>query len=188
MNGAYSFKPYDQDEEWMVWVCVAPLMSIYPLFYDGEATLFQSIGYVFGCLLFWFGAVIGIMEHYTKITVSDQGIFVGRGKRVVVPATKWNAFACAYLVDLSWTDRDKIGFRYKRYASYYFIFVKNPLTDAEINKLTSRLVKAKPLGEWKGHIAFRSNEQHNSAIQQCIGEQLPLIALKKNSEGEICRV
>lgn len=188
MANQYTFRPYEKEEEWKIWLCVAPMMSIFPLFYDGEATLFQSISYVIVCLLFWFGAVLGIMEYRTTISVSDRGISVNRGKRNVVPLTNWKTIECAYLLDVSWTDSDKTGFRNKRYASYYFIFTRNQLTDAEIVKLTSRLAKSKPLGKMNGHIVFRSNEQHNIAIRQYIGEQIPLIELKRNSEGEISRV
>ena len=188
MDNVYIFRPYEKDDEWIVWVCAAPMLSIYPLFYDGEATLLQSISYVIFCLLFWFGAVLGIMEHCTNISVSYQGISVSRGKHDVVPLTNWKTFECAYLLDVSWTDSDKIGFRNKRYASYYFIFTRNQLTDAEIVKLTSRLAKSKPLGKMNGHIVFRSDEQHNIAIRQYIGEQIPLIELKRNSEGEISRI
>jgi hypothetical protein len=188
MDNAYSFRPYEKDDEWIVWVCVAPMLSIFPLFYDGEATLFQMIGFGLICLLFWFEAVLGIMEHCTDISVSYQGISVSRGKYDVVPLINWNTFACAYLLDVSWTDSDKAGFRNKRYASYYFIFTRNQLSDAEIIKFSSRLAKSKPLGKMKGHIVFRSNEQHNAAIRQCIAEKIPLVEIKKNAEGEISRV
>ena len=188
MDNAYSFRPYEKDDEWLVWVCVAPMLSIFPLFYDGEVTLFQTIGFALICLSFWFSAVLGIMEHRTNISVSDQGISVSRGKHDVVPLTNWNKFECAYLLDISWTDTDKTGFRNRRYASHYFIFTRNQLTDAEIIKLSSRLAKSKPLGKIKGHIVFRSNEQHNAAIRQCIAEKIPLVEIKKNAEGEISRV
>ena len=164
------------------------MLSIYPLVYDGKATLFQIICFALFCTLSWVEAILGIMEHRTTISVSDQGISVRRGKHDVVPLTNWNTFECAYLLDISWTDSDKKGFRNKRYASYYFVFVKNQLADDEINQLASRLAKTKPLGKMRGHVAFRSSEQHNKVIRQSIGEQIPIVTMQKNAEGKLSRV
>jgi hypothetical protein len=76
----------------------------------------------------------------------------------------------------------------KRYASFYFVLAIDEISDSELQKLVSVMPGSKHCGKVRGCIVFRTNKEHNAVIRQCIGDQIPLVEMKVNAEGDFTRI
>lgn len=187
MEKHYCFKPYN-DKEYQIWTLVAAMLTIFPLFVDEVYEWYIYAAWGISVVLFWIAACRTFLEYRTEVTVSEEGIRIERGKHDVVLFVRWNTFESAYLLDVSWTDKDHAGFRNKRYAAYYMVLAKSKTTDVELQKLASRLSRNKPCGKVGDFVVFRSGEEHNALIRQYIGEQIPFAEIKMNEEGKSSRL
>lgn len=187
MSKHYCFKPYN-DKEYQIWILVAAMLTIVPLFADDVYQWYIYAAWGVSVLLFWMAACKALLEYHVEVTVSEEGIRIGRGKYDVVPFARWNTFESAWLLDVSWTDKDQAGFRNKRYAAYYVVLVKHKTAESELQKLASRLSRSKPCGKVGDFVVFRSGEEHNALLRQYIGEQIAFVEMKMNEEGAISRL
>ena len=187
MEGTYKFKPY-QDKEYQIWLCLASACTIGLVVHDGVEKWHVYASLVFFVCLSWAVTLKTLAEHLTEVEISENGIRIRRGKRTVIPLKSWDCFSGAYILDVSWTDADRTGFRRKRYAAYYFLLSEEELTNDQISDLSSRLADYKPCGKFRKHIVIRTNAAFNEKVKAYVGDKIPFIEIKMNAEGELLRL
>lgn len=185
----YRYKPYENDkDEAKIWFVVAAMMTIVPLVAE-EAQLWWAVAAWAICtVLFWKVAFLSRKEKVAEVILSDEGIRIVSGKRDALSFQNWERFGCAYLLDLTWTDTDHLGFKKQRYGAYYLVLAEKALPESELSKLAGRLSGRKPCGKIGDYTAVQSTEEANSHIHACIGGKIPLIERNINAEGKTVRL
>lgn len=185
----YRYKPYENDkDEAKVWFSIAAMMTIAPLVAEEGQPWWVVAAWAICTVLFWKAAFLSRKEKEAEVILSEEGIRIVSGKRDAMSFQNWERFACAYLLDLSWTDTNHLGFKKQRYGAWYLVLAEKPQSDSELQELAGGLCGRKPCGKIGDYTAVQSTEEANARIRACIGGKIPLIERNINAEGKTVRL
>ena len=132
------------------------------------------------CILSVLCLLLGVIRYFIEVYIDSEGMQINCGIINPVSHIKWNQYAQAYILAVSWTSL------FRRHIEiHYLLLTPKTVTAYELNLLAKSVAIWRPCGKWKGNMAVRLDLLKRHEIIEVLANHCPVIEASIDVDGVV---